>query len=97
MERLQGQCRPRKGELPNSFECFDGDFGYYLFCLNLHKKGSMCNHQSGQDWNDLEVAYASRIEPDGKGTFQDRSISILGVTASILTCEIPRFVLKLKI
>ncbi len=57
------------------------------------KKGSMCNHQSNQDWNDLEVAWAFRIEPDGKGTFQNHSISILDVTASI----IPDFVLKLKI
>ncbi len=61
------------------------------------KKGSMCNHQSRQDWNDLEVAYVSRIKPDGKGMFQDRSISILSVTASIPTWEIPGFVLKLKI
>ncbi len=34
-----------------------------LVCMWM-KKGSMCNHQSSQDWNDLEVAYASRIEPD---------------------------------
>ncbi len=61
------------------------------------KKGSKCNHQSRQDWNDLEVAYASRIKPDGKGTFQDHSIYILYVTASIPTPEIPDHVLKLKI
>ncbi len=49
----------------------------------------MCNYQSSRDWNDLEVANASRIEPGGKGTFQDCSISILYVTASIPTHEIP--------
>jgi len=43
----------------------------------------MCNHQFSRDWNDLEVAYAPRIEPDVNGTFQDRFISILDVTASI--------------
>ncbi len=57
----------------------------------------MCNHQSSQDWNDLEVACASRIVKDVKGEFQDCSISILDVTASIPTCEIPGFVIKLKI
>ncbi len=57
----------------------------------------MCNHQFSQDWNDLEVAYASRIEPDVLGTFQDRSISIIDVIASIPTCEIPGFDFKLKI
>ncbi len=61
------------------------------------KKGSKCNHQSSQDWNDLEVAYASRIKPDVKGTFQDSSISIVDVTASVTTSVIPGFVLKLKI
>ncbi len=60
------------------------------------KKGSMWNHQSSQDWNDLEVVYASGIEPDDKETFQDSSIFILDVTSSIPTCEIPNFVLKLK-
>ncbi len=49
----------------------------------------MYNHQSSQDWNDLDVAYDSRIESDGKGTFQDRFISILDVTSSIPTCYIP--------
>ncbi len=34
----------------------DGHFGCYLFCLNLHEKGSKYNHQSSRDWNDLEVA-----------------------------------------
>ncbi len=29
------------------------------------KKGIKCNHQSSQDWNDLEVAWASKIELDG--------------------------------
>ncbi len=61
------------------------------------KKENVFNHQSSQDWNDLEVADDSRIEPGGKGSFQDRFISILAVTASIPTCEIPSFVLKLKI
>ncbi len=63
------------------------------------KKGSKCNHQSSHDWNDLEVVYASasRIEPNGKGMFQDCFISILYVTALIPTCEIPGFVLKLKV
>ncbi len=61
------------------------------------KKGIKCNHQSNQNWNDLEVSYASRIEADGKGTFQERSISILYITASIPTHEIPDLVLKLKI
>ncbi len=28
------------------------------------KKGNMCYHQSSRNWNDLEVAYTSRIEPD---------------------------------
>ena len=57
----------------------------------------MCNHQFNQDWNDLEVAYATRIEPDVLGTFQDRSIPIIDVIASIPTYEIPGFELKLKI
>ncbi len=56
----------------------------------------MCNHQSSQDLIDLEVVYASRIEPDGKGTFQDCSISIMDVKASISACEVPGFMLKLK-
>jgi hypothetical protein len=43
----------------------------------------MCNHQFSQDWNDLELAYASRIEPDVLVTFHDRFISILDVTALI--------------
>ncbi len=47
----------------------------------------MCNHQSSQDWNDLEVACASRIEPDVKGMFKNCSISILYITASIPTYE----------
>ncbi len=51
----------------------------------------MYNHQSSLDWNDLEVAYASRIKQDGKGKFQDRFIFILYVTALIPTCEIPGF------
>ena len=55
------------------------------------KKESMCNNQSSQDWNDLKVAYASSIEPDVLGTFQDRSISIIDIIASIRTCEIPCF------
>ena len=53
----------------------DGHFRYYLIfpqiCLN---RKSIGNHQSSQDWNDLEVAYASRIKPDVKGTFQNRFI-----------------------
>ncbi len=57
----------------------------------------MCKHQSSQDWNDLEVAYASRIKPNGKATFHDCYTSILDIIASIPTCEIPGFVLKLKI
>jgi len=28
------------------------------------KKGSKCNHQSSRDWDDLVVAYTSRIEPN---------------------------------
>ncbi len=32
---------------------------FYWSCM---KKGSMCNHQSSQGWNDLEVAIDSRIE-----------------------------------
>ncbi len=35
---------------------------FVWFCM---KKGSKCNHQSSQDWNDLWVAWASRIEPNG--------------------------------
>ncbi len=31
------------------------------------KKGSKCNHQSSQDWDDPVVAYTSRIEPNQKG------------------------------
>ena len=61
------------------------------------KKRSIGNHQFSQDWNDLEVAYASRIEPDVLGTFQDCSISILDVTALIPMCKIPGFTLRLKI
>lgn len=57
----------------------------------------MCNHQFSRDWNDLEVAYAPRIEPDGKGTSLERSISIPDVTGSIPMRYIPGFMLKLKI
>ncbi len=75
--------------------CVDGHFGYNIcFLWICMKKESMCNHQSSRDWNDLEVASASRIKPDVKGTFQDCSISILDVTASIPTHEIPGFELK---
>ncbi len=45
----------------------------------------MCNHQSSQDWDDLVVAYASRIKPDVKGMLQDRSICVLYVPPSIPT------------
>ncbi len=38
------------------------------------KKGSMCNHQSIQDRNNLEIAYASRIVADVKELIQDCSI-----------------------
>ncbi len=34
---------------------------FVWFCT---KKGRKCNHQSSKDWNDLEVAWASRIEPN---------------------------------
>ncbi len=44
----------------------------------------MCNYQSSQDWNDLEVAYAFRIKPHGQGTFQNHFISFLDVTTSNL-------------
>ncbi len=73
----------------------DGHFGYFLYVQICMKKGSMFNHQFSQDWNDLEVAYASRIEPDVNGTFQDCSVSILYVAAS--TCEITGLVLILNI
>ncbi len=77
--------------------------GIFLFTLSMvtldvicfaqvcMKKGSKCNHQSSQDWNDLEAAYASRIEPDGKGMFHDHFISILYAPESIPTHEIPGF------
>ncbi len=61
------------------------------------KKGSISNHQSSQDLNHLEVAYAFRIIPDVNGLFHDCPIFIIDVKASISTCEIPGFVLKLKI
>ncbi len=72
-------------------------FDIICFVWIFHDKGSMWSHQSSQDWNDLEVAYASWIKPDGEGTFQKCSISILNVTALITTYEIPGFELKLTI
>ncbi len=71
--------------------------GIICFGWICMKNGSMCNHQSSQDWNNLEAVHASRIKQDGKGTFQDHSISILDITASIPTHEIPGFTWKLKI
>ncbi len=64
--------------------CIDAWEGVLMFTLDIicfvwicMKKGSMCKHQSSQDWNDLEVAYASRIKPDDKETFQDCSRIVL--------------------
>ncbi len=78
-------------------ESVDGHFGYPLFCLNLHEKEKYVQSsiqprlEWSWGWN------ASKIKPDGLGMFQDRFISILDITASIPSCEIAGFVLKLKI
>ncbi len=51
----------------------------------------MFNHQSCQDWNDLDIAYGSKIKPDGKGMFSDCSMSILDVKALTPSHEITGF------
>ncbi len=57
-EQFSGRIKIHEGaNNTHSFlEGVDGHFGCYMFYLNLHEKGSKCNHQSSQDWNDLEVA-----------------------------------------
>ncbi len=53
----------------------------------------MYNHQFSQDWNDLEVAYAPRIEPDVLGTFQGCSMPIPDNSGLHPMLDIPGFML----
>ncbi len=78
-------------------ESVDGHFWSNLFCLNLHEKGKYeeSSIQPRLEWS-WGCLYASRIVPDVKRAFQDRSTSFLYVTTSIPTCDIPGFVLKFK-